>query len=87
MTETQEYNCRVCGFPSPVPIWDGEHTDYDICPACRCQAGDDDTTIEIDRAYRKEWVDNGMKWWDEDEAPPSNWNPEEQMKIIPEKWL
>ena len=84
-------HCRVCGFKEQKR-WerheDGELTaNYFICPCCRAESGPDDYDLETVKASRKEWLDNGMKWWDEDETPPENWNAEEQMKVIPEKWL
>ncbi|MBK8190441.1 MAG: hypothetical protein IPK79_08325 [Vampirovibrionales bacterium] len=87
MNKNKEFNCRICGFLSSIPIWEGEHTDYGICPACGCQAGEDDMTLEIVRYYRQKWADSGMKWWGVNEHCPAGWNPHEQMKYIPPNWL
>lgn len=85
--------CRVCGWLFSGPVWDEdpeEGATYWICPACGCEAGNQDFTLESTRKYRKAWIDKGMKWHAPDlklDPIPPGWDPVEQMKHIPPGWL
>ncbi len=91
MDNTQKRSlCRVCGWLFNSPVRDEEgFGSYDICPACGCEAGNHDWTLEDAREYRQQWIANGMKWWFPDpkvKPIPKNWDPVEQMKNIPPEW-
>lgn len=81
-----ELTCPACGFsPLLKPSWIRRQPSYEICPCCRMQFGYRDFTYdvvrreEIHRRWRQEWIHAGMVWWLKDEAPPSDWDPVEQL--------
>jgi hypothetical protein len=79
--------CRVCGFLNVLPPWgeDDDYPDYGICDCCGVEAGLDDRSLVGIRLYRKEWLDSGAKWF-KPKLKPENWDLEEQMKNIPERF-
>lgn len=47
----------------------------------------DENHIKIIQFWRKKWIDEGMKWWSLDENKiPYEWNPNEQLKNVPEEF-
>lgn len=89
MNQYQNHYCRVCGLDLIEPQW-GNGIDqgptYSICPCCGAEFGLDDTTVELVRSYRKEWLNKGTQWFRFHEKP-IDWSLEEQMKNIPTEWL
>lgn len=100
------YICFVCGFDGlneQFYIDDQFSSTFEICPCCGFQYGYHDLNgsdeypenfkeRDIIIAYRKEWIQNGMKWWSEEDGEPDerkhlNWNPHEQLKNIPPEFL
>ena len=95
------YICLVCGYPNlEEQPFDGVkfHSTHEICPSCGFHYGYDDLNAtgeypedfnewDIIKVYREKWIKNGSKWWSENETLPVNWNPEEQLKNIPEQSL
>ncbi len=76
--------CPVCGFYD----YDGsifwknwENTYQEICPICGTQFGYDDSNLSHEE-LRKNWVENGMKFWSSSRKKPKNWNPLEQLKNL-----
>ena len=77
--------CPVCGYDGlddePRPAVGGGS--FEICPSCGFQFGvsDDDKgfTFEV---WRKEWIDSGLKWDKGRSAPPSGWDPVQQVARI-----
>jgi hypothetical protein len=46
----------------------------EICPCCGIQFGYDDASgrhEEVYEAWRRQWMDSGMKWWSKREKPES----------------
>ena len=81
------YYCRVCGLYSEELPWgeDGKTPSYDFCYCCGVEFGYEDYIVETVKCYRNEWIENGAKW-SEEEFKPENWDLEEQMKNIPERF-
>jgi hypothetical protein len=64
--------CPVCFYPDmPYPA-----ADYDICPCCGTEFGNDDALYTPDE-LRRRWVASGHLWFYGD--PPQNWNPIQQL--------
>ena len=84
MKDSHQHNCRVCGLYIIDPPWgeDGQSPTYEICSCCGVEFGHEDYTIESTIQYRKKWLSNNLKWFD-DRQRPSNWDFEKQMKDIP----
>jgi hypothetical protein len=79
--------CRVCGLWSLYPRWgdDDKSPDYSICECCGVESGLEDDYLEGIREYRQAWLDTGAKWF-LPKLKPQNWDLEEQMKNIPERF-
>jgi transcription elongation factor Elf1 len=82
-------NCRVCGFDFEEPTW-GENDNSPnyalICLCCGAHVGVDDETLEQVIEYRRQWLDNGAQWR-RHRYKPDNWNLNEQLEDIPDKYL
>jgi hypothetical protein len=62
------YLCPVCFFAEmPYPP-----RDYDICPCCGTEFGNDDAEFSYDE-LRSAWISNGAPWFFE--HPPAGWSP------------
>jgi len=65
--------CPVCGFQMEEPP-----IGYNICPCCG-------TEFELHTAYtniidlRRNWINNGARWWSISDPIPRGWNPYLQM--------
>src|SRR5271156_5824160 len=60
--------CPVCAYPNmPYPP-----ADYNICPCCGTEFGNDDAVLSVDQ-LRAQWLGNGAIWFFGN--PPLNWNP------------
>lgn len=83
----EEHNCRICGLYIEEEPWgkDGKCPTYEICPCCGVEFGNEDYTIKSAIEYRNQWVENGYKWFNVKEKP-ENWNVENQMLDIPNKY-
>ncbi len=71
-----KFTCPVCRWPALRE--DPALQNYDICPCCGTEFGNDDghsTHGEI----RAAWVDNGMTWFSGSTKPPVGWDPSEQL--------
>lgn len=81
------HECRVCGHFSEEYPWgeDGKSPTLELCPCCGVQFGVDDDTIDIVKVYRAKWINEGAKWLIKDQKP-EQWNIEEQLQDIPEKF-
>ncbi|MCK4543621.1 MAG: hypothetical protein KAU17_15425 [Spirochaetales bacterium] len=78
------YICPVCGYSEldEPPYDDGGNPSYNICDCCGFEFGFDDGSEEMSfEAYRKKWIDEGIKWFSPDKKP-SDWNIEEQLRNI-----
>lgn len=98
-----KYTCFVCGFGSLTEqfyIDNSFSSTFEICPCCGFQYGYHDlngtdeypesfTEKDIVIEYRKQWIQNGMKWWSDNpmRPKPENWNPKEQLKNIPKEFF
>lgn len=83
-SDTYIHNCRVCGLFLEDPPWgnDGKTPLYEFCPCCGVEFGYQDSSLEGTKRFRKQWIENGMKW-DDEKQKPDNWDPKEQFKNIP----
>ncbi len=83
----KEHFCRICGLYSEDKPWgeDGNCPTYDICPCCGGEFGYEDCTVESTIDYRKQWIENGAKWFDL-KYKPEDWDLEKQMQNIPDKY-
>jgi hypothetical protein len=60
--------CPVCAYPDmPYPP-----ADYNICPCCGTEFGNDDAFLSVDQ-LRAQWLANGAVWFFGN--PPLGWNP------------
>jgi hypothetical protein len=80
--------CPVCGFQLGFKPWDGESASDEICPSCGIQFGYDDAAggelagkFQVYSAWRRRWIDSGMKWWSKRDQP-SDWNPKAQIERL-----
>ena len=81
--------CRVCGFDMGADVWGGDENKsftYDICDCCGAEAGTDDFNLDVVRRYRKNWIENGCKWFIPD-LKPETWDLEKQLSLIPPHWI
>ncbi len=87
MTSDNLYNCRVCGLKLDDPPWgyDSKTPLYDFCPCCGIEFGYQDATPDGAKQFRKQWVNNGMKW-DEESEKPDTWDFEIQLKQVPKQF-
>lgn len=81
--------CPVCGYNLEFPAWKGESASDEICPCCYIQFGYDDWAEgnaeargSIYAAWRKRWIEEGMKWRSEARARPDNWDPAQQLRAV-----
>lgn len=82
----EEYICRVCGKVYDTPTWNDEFdATFDICNCCSVEFGIQDTDYDGVIEFRKDWINNGAKWF-VPKMKPNNWDLEEQLKNIPKKW-
>lgn len=82
----KEYICRVCGYDnSPEEFWEDNNPMYIICPCCGCESGNEDYTIESAKEYRIEWIEKGMKWFD-NSLKPEDWSFTNQLERIPDQY-
>jgi hypothetical protein len=84
-----EYHCPACGFLHDYKPWDGESASFNICACCGIQFGYTDAAggniNERKNKYiswRKNWIENGMKWSSIGIKQPVNWNPFDQLKVF-----
>lgn len=78
-----KYICPVCGYDKldEPPYNEILEASYDTCPCCGVEFGYDDfknDNVSFSIARRK-WVEEGAKWFNENQKP-NNWNMEEQLK-------
>jgi len=57
----------------------------EICVCCNVQFGYEDTGINSVRNFRENWIKNGAKF-NIRHIQPKNWNFEEQLESIDNKW-
>ena len=66
--------CPVCAYPEmPYPP-----RDYNICPCCGTEFGNDDAIVSVDN-LRAQWLENGARWFYGN--PPLGWNPYLQLMV------
>jgi len=84
----QNHHCRVCGYDNETLPWgeDGTCPTYEYCPCCGVEFGNQDYTIESVKEFRGKWISEGAQW-DDLKEKPTNWNLEEQLRNIPEKFI
>ena len=78
----EKHVCPVCGFPGLDEPAYNEYgsASFGICPSCGTEFGYDDSGASH-KELRRRWVESGMPWFSKAAAPPSNWNPVEQLKV------
>ena len=78
--------CPVCGYALGFEAWKGDLPSDEICPCCGIQFGYfDSAPTANERAHehdewRKRWIALGMPWSSVAIKPPTNWNPEQQLR-------
>lgn len=80
--------CRICGlYTENFLPWgeNGESPSYDICFCCGTEFGYEDNNLKAILSNREKWLNNGANWFNPDKKP-DNWNLEEQLSHIPEKY-
>lgn len=79
--------CRVCGLRQSFLPWgeDGQTPSFEYCPCCGAVFGNEDTSPEEARAYRRQWLSNGAEWFELHKKPKS-WDIESQLKQTPEEF-
>lgn len=80
----QATHCPVCGygpFDPPYNSYQDLGNSYDICPACFCEYGFDDS-----RFYRERWFVEGRRWRTSAQQP-IDWKPEELLPNAIEGWM
>lgn len=80
------YICPVCGFEGllePPYFGNTDAGSYEICPCCKFQFGYTGAALgkEFHETYRKKWIIEGAKWF-EDSKMPKDWSLEEQLEKI-----
>ena len=65
-----KYLCPVCGYNE----LDQPPNRYNICPSCGTEFDSDDLVLSHSE-LRKQWIDNGTRWWSEFVLPPNGWDP------------
>ncbi|MBN9415514.1 MAG: hypothetical protein J0I12_08740 [Candidatus Eremiobacteraeota bacterium] len=81
--------CRVCGYEPEEAPWgeSGQQPTYQYCPCCNTQFGVTDAVFEQIQAERKAWIEAGMPWRSKRYAQPEDWNPLEQIGLIPYQFV
>lgn len=86
LDDNNNYYCRICGLKYDEPIWLSEtYGSHDICSCCGREFGYEDCGIESIRSYRENWLKKGANWFIP-KFKPTNWNLEQQLKQIPQKY-
>lgn len=83
----ESYRCRVCGLYLSYQPWgeDGNDPTYEICPCCGVEFGYEDYSKSSIQEYRKQWIDNGCKWFILSKKP-TNWSFKIQSSQISDKY-
>ena len=83
----EKYYCRICGLYNETPPWglSGEIPNYEYCPCCGVEFGNQDYTLESIRRYRSGWLKKGALW-DEPKEKPEGWDLNQQMENIPKEY-
>jgi len=78
------HKCPVCGFSEleEAPRNAKNEASYEICPSCGFQFGvsDDDEGVTYEH-WRSKWIEAGMKWSSRGMSPPTDWNPQQQLRF------
>jgi len=89
--------CRICGYEHSNSPWgaDGQSPEYDSCPCCGVEAGNEDYALDSIRDYRRAWLADGASWLFSNERPaswlfpnerPAAWDLGQQMENIPAQY-
>lgn len=86
--DDSKFRCRVCGWLLQDPPWgpDGRTPTFKSCPCCGVEFGYEDFTPLGAARYRHLWLQRGGSWAGP-EQKPSDWDLEEQLKHIPQRFL
>jgi len=85
------FTCPVCGYDSLTerPWTEVGGGSYEICPSCGIQFGYTDfagadlqAREELYERWRREWIENGMRWNKGRSTPPPGWDPVRQLNSI-----
>ncbi|TGE23760.1 hypothetical protein E5K00_00670 [Hymenobacter aquaticus] len=81
------WHCRVCGLDYDYSPWgpNDDAPDYGTCECCGVQFGTDDYSVETARAFRRQWLNAGAKWFYVN-MQPADWQLETQLTQIPERF-
>jgi hypothetical protein len=70
------YLCPICGYG----MQDAPR-DYNICPCCGTEFGNDDA-VATHAELRAAWLRDGLRWWSPTEARPEDWDPFMQVSNV-----
>ena len=82
------HRCRVCGLHHGEDLPWGERgidPTFWICDCCGTEFGYQDCLLRGVHAARERWLAAGGEWRDK-RSKPENWNRDEQLRAIPERW-
>lgn len=79
----QKFNCNICGYPNldQPPRDETGGPSFEICPCCGGEFGYNDTTIQAEQSYRRNWIHNGTKWFIFG-LKPADWSLRDQLLNI-----
>ena len=80
--DQEKFTCPVCGYKGldEAPYNENGEGSFEICFCCGYEFGFDDESEEISHEdYRKNWIEQGAQWFDEEEKP-EGWDLEAQLK-------
>ncbi len=79
----QKFICNICGYPDldEPPYDETGAPSFEICPCCGGEFGYHDATPEAKENYRKDWVQNGARWFTPD-LKPAIWSLRDQLLNI-----
>lgn len=78
--------CPICGYPELLepPFYSNGGGSYEICPIDYSKETYLYVKEQCIKNWRKNWVEDGMKW-NSKIKKPNNWNPQEQLNKLIER--
>lgn len=82
--QSENSNCRVCGYPLRSAPWGNESgsATYEFCPCCGVEFGYQDVLPVAAQRFRTEWLRAGAEW-SEPHMRPMGWDLHKQLEDIP----
>ncbi len=87
MKNSENFVCRICGYEDSEPFWlQSGGSNFQICSCCWAESWYQDIQKSSVKNYRKKWLNNQIKWFDETKRP-KDWDLIKQIKNIPDKYI